>query len=205
MKYRIITPDEYLTVPWKNGMGTTEELIVKYSPDHDNFIWRISIAGVISDGPFSDFSGYDRTLLMLEGNGIGLNHSNGKRIELRKPTDIAEFSGDVKTTAILVNGMIKDFNVMALREKCTALVEIVSGIEEIENDFNELLIYNHTADSTIEIGNSQLKLSQMNLMHIIRKGFEKIKLSSNEAIVVKITYKYEKGRNNEKISNILFA
>ena len=55
----------YRTVPWKNGGGTTREIAV--SED-----WRLSVATIEQDGPFSDFTGFDRTIVPIEGNGIEL-------------------------------------------------------------------------------------------------------------------------------------
>ena len=67
---------------------------------------------------FSDFSGYDRILVLTEGNGVVLNHSNGQKDNLLRRFDFASFSGDLKTFAKLVNGPVKDFNVMTRRDYC---------------------------------------------------------------------------------------
>ncbi|HXK49058.1 MAG TPA: HutD family protein [Clostridiales bacterium] len=140
MEYRIIKPEEYKTMPWKNGKGVTTELFIKNAQATDKYIYRLSMAGVTEDGEFSDFSGYDRTLIMLEGNGIRLHHSDGTMNELRTTSDIALFSGDEETHAELVNGPIKDFNVMTLRERCVSDVKIMS-CGKISAAKKELLIY----------------------------------------------------------------
>ena len=59
---------------WKNGGGETAEIAV--SPPGaalDAFDWRLSMAKVETDGPFSAFPGIDRTLAILEGEGIRLS------------------------------------------------------------------------------------------------------------------------------------
>ncbi|MDA3886004.1 MAG: HutD family protein [Candidatus Delongbacteria bacterium] len=188
LKYRIISPDQFKTVPWKNGLGTTKEIVVKYSPGIDNYLWRISIAGVVADGPFSDFNGYDRTLLMLEGYGIELKHSDGSINYLRKTSETAVFSGDLYTSAKLVNGQIKDFNVMTLRDKCYSSVEVLSGKNDVAKNYDELLIYCHDEDTDIEFNNKKLRLTKRSLMHIYENESKNIKLFSLNAIVVKITY-----------------
>ncbi|MBN2790158.1 MAG: HutD family protein [Candidatus Delongbacteria bacterium] len=186
--YKIIPPNLFKSVPWRNGLGTTNELIIKYIQGYGNFIWRISIAGVKTDGPFSEFSGYERYLLMLEGNGLDLVHSDGSRRELRDILDVANFSGELRTNATLINGEIKDFNVMSLREKCRTSVEILSGESEIEKDSDELFVYNHEKDSIILIGNNELTLPKQNLFHLIDSGTEKLILKSTDSILIKITY-----------------
>ena len=60
---RILRAPDYRVMPWKNGGGTTTEVAV--SPEGaglDHFDWRISMARVEQDGPFSTFPGIDRTL-----------------------------------------------------------------------------------------------------------------------------------------------
>ncbi|MBK5332899.1 MAG: HutD family protein, partial [Ilumatobacteraceae bacterium] len=38
-------------MPWANGLGSTS--VVARRPDDDGWVWRISLADVVSDGPFS--------------------------------------------------------------------------------------------------------------------------------------------------------
>ena len=53
-------------VSWKNGGGSTTEIAV-FPPDagFDDFDWRVSLATVAADGPFSAFPGIERTLAMF--------------------------------------------------------------------------------------------------------------------------------------------
>ena len=74
--FKIYSPEDFQTLPWRNGLGSTVELISEILEGHEAFSWRLSIASVANDGPFSDFSGYDRTLLLLEGAGITLHNPN---------------------------------------------------------------------------------------------------------------------------------
>ena len=62
----ILTASSYRRMPWKNGGGETVEIAV--SPEGaalSEFDWRISMATVATDGPFSIFPGIDRTLSIL--------------------------------------------------------------------------------------------------------------------------------------------
>ncbi|MBV9975040.1 MAG: HutD family protein, partial [Hyphomicrobiales bacterium] len=60
---RVLRAGQHRRMPWKNGGGETTEIIA--SPEGaglDEFDWRISMARVATDGPFSRFAGVDRTL-----------------------------------------------------------------------------------------------------------------------------------------------
>ena len=56
---------------WKNGGGETAEIAVfPEGACYDDFHWRLSMARIAADGPFSTFPNVDRTLALIEGNGM---------------------------------------------------------------------------------------------------------------------------------------
>ena len=112
MAINIISPEQFKTIPWKNGQGETTQLAISEGGDLSNFDWRLSIATVIDDGVFSNFSGYSRDLVLLSGKGICLEHDNGKVDKLEQSRDMASFDGGCKTFGKLTLGAITDFNIM---------------------------------------------------------------------------------------------
>ncbi|MDO8352057.1 MAG: HutD family protein [Aestuariivirga sp.] len=110
---RVIRPSEYRTMPWKNGGGVTTEICV--SPPSGAFDWRVSIATVNADGPFSKFAGFERHIMTLSGEGMVLNiEGRGKfTLERLKPFS---FSGDEQVQGSLLQGAVLDFNLMVRRE-----------------------------------------------------------------------------------------
>lgn len=100
---------------WRNGLGTTVEILKRDLPYSDGFAWRLSMASVAENGQFSNFAGYDRTLVLLSGGGISLQHDGSRQHVLEKPLQLARFSGDSSTTAVLHDGPIEDFNIMTRR------------------------------------------------------------------------------------------
>jgi len=115
--YTIITPTQFKTLPWKNGKGETIELAINDNATLDNFLWRISMATVVEDGVFSDFSGYMRNLILIEGNGLNLQHDHNHIDKLSHLLDVATFDGGCKTVGNLHNGAITDFNVITDKAK----------------------------------------------------------------------------------------
>lgn len=107
----------YLTPkPWKNGGGTTTEIAA--SPEgagFDDFDWRLSVADVGSDGPFSLFPRIDRTLTLIEGKGLAMQIEGRAPVTLTTASPPLAFPGDVPVNATLVDGAIRDFNVMTRR------------------------------------------------------------------------------------------
>jgi len=117
---RIIRAADYRRMQWKNGGGETTEIAV--SPPGaalDDFAWRISMARVASDGPFSLFLGIDRTLLILAGSGIRLAIAGRPPVDLTAGSDPLPFPGDVAAAARLLGGPVVDLNVMTRRGRLT--------------------------------------------------------------------------------------
>jgi len=138
----LLGPETFRSMPWRNGLGTTVELLKQDREDGDGFAWRLSMADVTTDGEFSNFSGYDRTLLLLEGNGLTLDCA-GVQHRLERKLQAASFRGEDATTASLHDGPVKDFNIMASRQLCNARVNSVVLSEEstLDVDADILLLY----------------------------------------------------------------
>lgn len=66
--------------------------------------WRISLASVLVDGPFSHFPGVDRLSVLLKGNNLSLRLADGTSHGLRQVGDAARYPGDVPTTAKVFEG-----------------------------------------------------------------------------------------------------
>ncbi|HEX7759897.1 MAG TPA: HutD family protein [Caulobacteraceae bacterium] len=113
---RIIEAAQQPVQRWKNGGGSTTQ-IVSYPSDAslDDFDWRVSMARMETDGPFSLFPGIDRTLAILQGDGVVLDIDGAGEITITQLTPPASFPGDRPTQARLLGGPITDLNVMTRR------------------------------------------------------------------------------------------
>jgi environmental stress-induced protein Ves len=115
---------QFIRQPWKNGLGETLELF--RLPDHDSpddFLLRLSMAWIKTSGPFSNFPGIDRHLILIEGDKLELERENGDLLNLRK-YGIASFAGEEKMGS-LVSGPCRDFNVMVRRGWMEAKVKVL--------------------------------------------------------------------------------
>ncbi|WP_083944959.1 MULTISPECIES: HutD family protein [unclassified Variovorax] len=115
--------------PWKNGGGTTQE-IACWPPGAglSDFGWRVSIATIAAEGPFSVFAGIDRSIMLLEGEGVCLRSRDGRidhRLDI--PHRPFAFAGDVEVDCTLQGGASSDFNVMTRRGQWRAEVQVLDG------------------------------------------------------------------------------
>ena len=110
MRLNHLTPDHYLRQPWKNGGGTTLE-IAREEFD-GRMLCRVSIATVAASGPFSDFSGYRRSIMLLSGKGMLLRFDDARSVRLDFPYVPFEFDGGLAVHGELIEGPVEDFNLM---------------------------------------------------------------------------------------------
>lgn len=121
-------------VPWKNGGGVTREIVSR--PAHAGmaaFDWRVSIADIDVDGPFSRFDGIDRVIVLLDGGGVQLRSVDGG-IDHRLDTPLVPFAfdGAVAIDCTRLAGASTDFNVMTRRATCVADVRVLRARQPLE-------------------------------------------------------------------------
>jgi hypothetical protein len=111
MNIMLLPANEYRRERWKNGLGWTRE-ILRWPQDGDSWDWRLSIAEVDKDCPFSVFPGVERELVLLAGAGMRLHFDDGETVELTPPHDRHRFSGERALRVELISGPTQDFNLM---------------------------------------------------------------------------------------------
>jgi environmental stress-induced protein Ves len=116
MALRVLHPRAYRRTRWQNDGGWTTEIASEPMADPaQGFRWRVSIADIESDGPFSVFPGVDRDLLLLAGKGIELDINDAPPLRLDQRFQRTHFAGEDAVGCRLLAGPTRDFNVMARR------------------------------------------------------------------------------------------
>lgn len=184
----IISAKSFTTTFWKNGKGQTTELAISEGGNLDNFDWRLSIATVAEDGPFSNFKGYDRNLVLIEGNGLTLTHDVIHTDRLAQILDFATFDGGSHTQGEIINGTIKDFNIMTARSRCSAKVNTYKSETSISITTSDLtFIYSLSNDTEITLNDgTKHKAAKGDLAKITAP--EKYVVSGTDLIVINISY-----------------
>ena len=125
--------DALPAMPWKNGGGSTAE-IACWPPGSGlgDFGWRVSIAHIATAGPFSIFEGVDRSIMLLDGDGVHLQSRDGLVNQLlQTPQQPFAFSGDTAIDCQLLGGPSSDFNVMTRRGQWRADVQVLQGAASV--------------------------------------------------------------------------
>jgi environmental stress-induced protein Ves len=184
----VLSPEQFNTIPWKNGKGETIELAINEGGTLDDFIWRLSMASVVEDGVFSDFSGYQRNLILIEGYGINLQHDDSKIDKLTRILDIANFDGGCRTVGNLPAGEITDFNVISHKEKCSVVVETFKEQQTLElKTANLCFIYSLSGAFQLTSYQNQQIIKAGHLLRLDELKTGEITITGHKLIVVYFT------------------
>ncbi|MFC5892968.1 HutD family protein [Streptomyces ramulosus] len=124
---RVLRAADRVAAPWSNGGGVTREIAAH--PDGagwDAFDWRISLADVTRDGPYSPLPGIRRILTVADGAGLHLTVDGTTHPPLPRHTPFA-FPGAAATDSRLVAGPVVNLNVMTREGRAGADVGVVRG------------------------------------------------------------------------------
>lgn len=125
---QVIPANEYRRERWRNQSGWTREIAracpcrvaggpaSRCSGACEGFAYRLSIAEIEQDGPFSVFPGIERELVLLSGNGLRLRFDDGQVAVLEPPHDRLRFDGARAVACELLDGPTHDFNLMWRRD-----------------------------------------------------------------------------------------
>lgn len=131
---KLLRMADYPRMPWKNGAGTTLEIMRDAGADLDGFGWRVSIADIGAAGAFSSFAGYQRIISVLEGQGMCLN-VDGVDSRPLGVFDPFAFAGDSQVDCRLLDGAIRDFNLIYDPQRYSARLQWLR-IEQPERLFS---------------------------------------------------------------------
>ncbi|MFI9078158.1 HutD family protein [Streptomyces sioyaensis] len=124
---RILRAAGRIAAPWSNGGGVTREIAV-HPPGAgwDGFAWRVSLADVTRDGPYSPLPGVRRILTVVDGAGLELTVDGTPRLLPGRYRPFA-FPGVATTVSRLLDGPVVNLNVMLREGRAAATVEVVAG------------------------------------------------------------------------------
>ena len=165
-------------MPWANGRGTSYE-IASDRNDSGEWTWRLAMAPVIEDGPFSRIECINRFLAVIEGNGMLLSVDR-KKLQCQ-PLQVVRFRGDAITEAALTDGPITDINLMLRRKEAEGEMAVVSELGLIGR---ASIVVAVGGNAQLRIGDSTIDLDRHDAM--LECDSEMISLVSGTVCVVSV-------------------
>jgi len=183
---RILKSNEYRRMPWRNGRGETAEVAI--SPTGatlDDFDWRVSMARIDGDGPFSIFPQTDRTLAVLRGDGLCLSIAGSAPLELTRDSEPLSFPGDVAAAATLLGATVTDLNVMTRRERSTHSMRRlrIAGSVEVPLQAPLALLICAEGSLQIEMNAQTATLMALDALLVVEEGAATLRISSDASVL----------------------
>jgi environmental stress-induced protein Ves len=141
-----LDPRAYRRTPWKNGGGVTIDIACAYHPgtssdDWNGIVWRFGRTRIERPGPFSDLSGYDRILSVIEGRGLVLRREAAPEIDVREAFRPVSFPGEWSIESKLEAGAVGVLNLITDRRSARGEVRFLSAGEGGVLDTDIIIAY----------------------------------------------------------------
>lgn len=174
MTWQVLRAAAYPRMPWKNGAGTTLE-ILRDGDGQAAFGWRVSIADVTQAGPFSAFDGYQRIITVLEGQGMQLV-VDGQSSRPLRTLDAFAFSGDSQVQCSLLGGAIRDFNLIYAPDRYQARLQwMAAGQSTVFTSASTVLVFSAGERMSVEREGEAVTLGRYDCLHGVGAGLQTLR------------------------------
>ncbi len=141
-----LDPASYRRVPWKNGGGVTVDIAGVFPTESEaaswsGMTWRLGRTRIERPGPFSDLSGFDRILTVIEGRGLRLKPAGEPVIDVREPLRPVRFPGEWAIESELEAGPVGVLNLMGNRARAEIDLTIVPGAGSVSVAADTAVVY----------------------------------------------------------------
>lgn len=189
MRVTVIPPHLQPLLPWRNGSGTTRE-IVRVGRD-DDFRWRASIARVDASGPFSAYPGCRRWSCLLDGGPLQLLLPDAILLPLEPRMRAHAYAGDPAPIGALQGEFAIVFNVIAALGGIEVQVlprPLVGSMLLFDQARVDWLVYLVSGEATLRLGEQRHRLEEQHalLLHGEGDGSRAVLEGGGEVVLVKI-------------------
>ncbi|MEB0044742.1 MULTISPECIES: HutD family protein [unclassified Pseudomonas] len=162
---KVLRAEDYPRMPWKNGGGSTEEITRDTGTGLDGFGWRLSIADIAESGGFSTFAGYERVITVLQGEGMTLCVDDRDTRPLLALDPFA-FSGESQVSCSLLDGPIRDFNLIYAPQRYRARLQWLAGEQRFFSSAGTLLVFSVTEVLQVQVGHDNAQLGRHDCLQL---------------------------------------
>lgn len=159
MNWQMIRLCDVKPTPWRNGGGTTRELLAwpqSQIPGKD-WQWRASVAEISQAGDFSSFPGVQRWFAVLNGEGVGLSIDGELHLLSSMDAPVC-FDGGAQTSCTLLSGATQDFNLM-LQGGASARMQRVRAMQQVLIVAPKIIaVYANNAPATVLFGSQNYEI-----------------------------------------------
>lgn len=160
----LLRPEDYRRIPWKNGRG---EMVVIDREGGDSWsdtngkpsvAWHFGRTAIVEEGPFSDYTGYERLQVVIGGAGLVLVAPDHE-IDLRIPMVPQRYDGGTPIRTRLEQGPVEVVNLIAVRERFDIDLRVGGNDAALPCAKGVHVMYAPAADAAIDIDGHRYALA----------------------------------------------
>lgn len=176
---KLIRAEELRQGRWRNGLGISWD-VATCPQDETEFGWRLAIARIDGDVPFSHYANVDRIFTLIDGVGLDLIFEDGRNLAVDRLFEPHAYACDVATLCRLRDGPCRALNLFVRRDAWKAAVEIRSGRVAVSHH-GPILV--HALDGSVSI--NAIRLSKGDTLQA--DGALELNAGAAKAYVAKLT------------------
>jgi len=161
----VLRAEGYPRMPWKNGGGSTEEITRDAGAGLEGFGWRLSIADIAESGGFSSFSGYQRVITVLQGDGMTLC-VDGEDTRPLLPLDPFAFSGKSQVSCTFLGGALLDINLIYAPQRYSARLQWLDGEQRFFSSAGTVLVFSVSELLEVVVGEKTAQLGRHDCLQL---------------------------------------
>jgi environmental stress-induced protein Ves len=188
MSWHTVSLADVVPSAWKNGGGVTRELLAWPSPA--DWVFRLSVAEVQADGPFSCFVGVQRWFAVLSGAGVRLRIGAAAPYEEHALTPASApfcFDGALPVDCTLIDGATQDFNLMVRADQARAQMQrVVGNLQTVAKGPRTVAVWSGDAGADLWLGQECTHVSANTLAWQDLPAKAVLKVMTSNALLMEI-------------------
>jgi uncharacterized protein len=179
-----LAPEGYRRIPWKNDRG---ELVVIDCEGGESWqkmgvAWHFGRTTIIEEGPFSDYTGYERLQVVTKGAGLVLIAPDHE-IDLRLPMHPRRYDGGTPIRTLLEKGPVEVVNLIADRARFDIDLRVVNGGAEIICESGRHVVYAPIGAAQLEIDGRAYTLAEDQALRVRADSGTNVKVEIGQVIL----------------------
>lgn len=179
-----LAPEHHRRIPWKNGRG---ELVLIDGEGTENWqdmgvAWHFGRTAIVEDGPFSDYTGYERLQVVIKGAGLVLVAPDHE-IDLRTPMLPRRYDGGTPIRTRLEKGPVEVVNLIANRTLFDIELRVGKSGTPLVCKSGRHVVYAPAGAAQIEIGGRTSALAEHHALRVHTDSVSNIIVLDGQVIV----------------------
>lgn len=182
-----LAPADYRRAPWKNGRG--EFVVIDNEGgltwQDMSVAWHFGRTAIIEEGPFSDYTHYERLQVVIRGTGLVLVAPDHE-IDLRKPMHPQRYDGGLRIHTRLEAGPVEVVNLIANRARFDIDLRVAEAGGEVVAEVGRHIVYAPVDIARIEIDGHAYTLAQDHALKVRNGAAAELKITSGQVLIASI-------------------